>query len=187
VSRTDSTFTKLVKEGLDPKKMAREKFCHFNIIANMPVRCNGIVIRYNINTLRKGFSGSETLFSERPDARVASGQFIPRAEAGRAPARPVGYRTGAFGQALKKLRSTRGRSDVVAHQVTINRTRQVTSGCLLESTGCWHCDVRSSLSVARASGVRTLGRVRSNQAARLVTSEHVRLRLSDRYDRVNEI
>jgi hypothetical protein len=44
-------------------------------------------------------------------------------------------RTGASGQAQEKLRSTRNRSDAVAHPVTIDQTHQVVSGCLLELTG----------------------------------------------------
>jgi late competence protein required for DNA uptake (superfamily II DNA/RNA helicase) len=47
--------------------------------------------------------------------------------------------------------------------------------------------IRSGLSAVRASGDQTLGRVRSNEVVHPVTSEHVRLRLSDRYDRTNEI
>jgi hypothetical protein len=48
-----------------------------------------------------------------------------RMQQARAPVRPV-----------KPLRNcTRGRSDMVARHVTIDRTRQVTSGCLLESIG----------------------------------------------------
>jgi hypothetical protein len=37
-----------------------------------------------------------------------SDQFIPHAEAARAPARLVGHGTGTSGQVLEKLRSTRG-------------------------------------------------------------------------------
>jgi hypothetical protein len=33
----------------------------------------------------------------------------------------------------------RGRLDAVAHPVTIDWTRPVISGCLLETTGHWHC------------------------------------------------
>jgi hypothetical protein len=66
-----------------------------------------------------------------------------REQRARAPARLVGHETGASSQAPEKLRSTRGRSDAVTHQVMIDRTRQVVSGCLLESTGRWHCGVRS--------------------------------------------
>jgi hypothetical protein len=44
------------------------------------------------------FQGVETLFSKRPDARVASSQFIPRAVEGRAPARSVCHGTGASGR-----------------------------------------------------------------------------------------
>jgi hypothetical protein len=54
----------------------------------------------------------------------------------------LGLCTGASGQTPEKLRSTRGRSDAVVRQVTFDRTRQVTSGCLLETTGRWHCGVR---------------------------------------------
>jgi hypothetical protein len=77
------------------------------------------------------------------DAAGVSGQFIPRAVAGRAPVRPVGHGTGASSQALEKLRSTRGQSDAVARQVMIDRTRPVMSGCLLESTGRWHYGIWS--------------------------------------------
>jgi hypothetical protein len=65
-----------------------------------------------------------------------SGQLILHAEAAaRTPARPVGHGTGASGQALEKLRNTRGRSDAVA--------RPIVCGCLLESTERWHCGVQS--------------------------------------------
>jgi hypothetical protein len=83
-------------------------------------------------------------------ARPVSSSRVQRACA---PARPVGHRTGASGQVPEKLRSTRNQSDVVARPVTIDQTRQVMSGCLLESTGCWHCGVRS---VQAARSVRPL-------------------------------
>jgi hypothetical protein len=71
----------------------------------------------------------------------------------------LGLCTGVSGQAPEKLRSTRGRSDAVAHQVMIDRTRQVMSGCLLETTGRWHCGVRNvkharQVVVSRARAVR---------------------------------
>jgi hypothetical protein len=47
-------------------------------------------------------------------------------------------RIGARGTANAK-----DRSDAVVCPVTINRTRSVVCGCLLESTGRWHCGVRS--------------------------------------------
>jgi hypothetical protein len=102
---------------------------------------------------KRYFLSDRTRWSSRPNTRVASDQFIPHAEAGRAPVRPVGHGTGASDQALEKLRSTRGRSDAVVRQVTIDRTRQVTSGCLLELTECWYCGVRS---VQAARPVRPL-------------------------------
>lgn len=54
--------------------------------------------------------------------RLACPVSSSRVQRACAPARPVGHGTGAFGQALEKLRSTRGRSDTVARQVTIDRT-----------------------------------------------------------------
>jgi hypothetical protein len=94
----------------------------------------------------------------------ASGQLTPRAEAAaRTPTRPIGHGTGASGQAPEKLCNTRGRSDVVARLVTIDRTRPIVCGCLLESTGRWHCGVRSvqamhpvTWSATRFNGDRTL-------------------------------
>jgi hypothetical protein len=61
--------------------------------------------------------------------------------------RGLGFTTGASGHSWdRRVRSgargttnVKGRSDAVARPVTIDRTRQVASGCLLESTGCWHC------------------------------------------------
>jgi hypothetical protein len=44
------------------------------------------------------FLSDRTWWSSRPDARVASDQFILRAEVGRAPARPVGHGTGTSGR-----------------------------------------------------------------------------------------
>jgi hypothetical protein len=92
---------------------------------------------------------------------VSGSSSQARVAKGFAPACPVGHRTGASGQALEKLQSTRGRSDAVARQVTIDRTRQVTSGCLLEMTGRWHCGVlcikrARQVVVSRARAVRDL-------------------------------
>jgi hypothetical protein len=62
--------------------------------------------------------------------RPVSSSHIQRA---RAPARRVGHGTGASGQVQEMLRNTQGRLDAVAHPITPERTRQVASGCLLES------------------------------------------------------
>jgi hypothetical protein len=72
-------------------------------------------------------------------------------------------RSGARGTA-----NVKGLSDAVAHLVTIDRTHPVVYGCLLESTGHWHCGIRSvqaaclvALSATRISGDRMPRRVRS--------------------------
>jgi hypothetical protein len=91
-------------------------------------------------------------------------------------ARGLGFSTGASGHSWdQRVRSgargtanAKGRSDVVARPDTIDRTRPVVCGCLLESIGCWHCGVRSvqaacpiAWSATRISGDRTPRRVRS--------------------------
>jgi hypothetical protein len=93
----------------------------------------------------------------------------------------LGFCTSASGHSRdRRVRSgargttnAKDRSDAVArHQtrpVMIDRTRPVVCGCLLESTGRWHCGVRSV------------------QTARPVTLARERVHLSDRYDRTNEI
>jgi hypothetical protein len=64
--------------------------------------------------------------------------------------------------------NAKDRSDAVARPVTFDRTRQVVSGILLESTGRWHCRVRLvqathtvTWSAMRISGDRTSRHVRS--------------------------
>jgi hypothetical protein len=105
--------------------------------------------------------GDRTLDRTLDRTRLACPVSSSRVQRARAPARLVG-------QAPEKLRSTRNRSDAVVRSVTIDRTRQVVSGCLLESTGRWHCGVRSvqaarpvAWSATRISGNRTHRRVRS--------------------------
>jgi hypothetical protein len=64
-------------------------------------------------------------------------------------ARGLGFTTSASGHSQDRcVRSgargtanAKGRSDAVARPVTIDRTRQVVSGSLLESTGRWHYGV----------------------------------------------
>jgi hypothetical protein len=51
---------------------------------------------------KRYFLSDQTQWSSLPDARVASGQFIPRAEAARALARPVGHGIGTSGQAPRE-------------------------------------------------------------------------------------
>jgi hypothetical protein len=73
----------------------------------------------------------------------------------------LGFATGASGQAPEKLQKVRGRSDVVARPATIDRTRPVVSGSLLEMIGRWHCGVRFVLrrvwSLARRRGRCVIG------------------------------
>jgi hypothetical protein len=91
-------------------------------------------------------------------------------------ARGLGFTTGTSGHSrdqrvrsgARRTANTKGRSDAVARPVTIDRTRQVVSGSLLESTGRWHCGVRLvsaarpvAWSATRISGDRTPRRVRS--------------------------
>jgi hypothetical protein len=79
--------------------------------------------------------GNRTLnqtWSQHDRMRLVSGSSSLAQDAR---ALPVGHGTDASGQALEKLQSSRGRSDAVARPVTIDRTRQVASGCLLEMTG----------------------------------------------------
>jgi hypothetical protein len=66
-------------------------------------------------------------------------------------ARGLGFTTGASGHSRDRcvrsgtrgIGNAKGRSDAVACSVTIDRTHQVMSGCLLEPTGCWHYVIRS--------------------------------------------
>jgi hypothetical protein len=115
-----------------------------------------------------------------------SGQFFPRAANARTSTSSHMWdwriRSGARGTSNAK-----GRSDTVARPVTIGRTRPVTVGCLLESTGRWHCGVRSvqaarpvNFSAMRASGDRTLGRVRS---VMIGASGHLSTRVTSFLDR----
>jgi hypothetical protein len=91
-------------------------------------------------------------------------------------ARGLGFTTGASSHSrdqcvrsgARGTANTKGRSDVVVRPVTIDRTRPVVSGSLLESTGRWHCGVWSVQaahpvvwSATRVSGDRTPRRVRS--------------------------
>jgi hypothetical protein len=140
---------------------------------------------------KRYFLSDQTRWSSRPDARVTSGRFIPRAEVGRAPARSVGHGISASGQAPREATRWAG---LIRHCDAFGQSRSDTSSheksslvalCTRPDATLWR--VRPGFSVARASGDRTLGHVRSNQAARPVTSKHVRLRSSDRYDRSNEI
>jgi hypothetical protein len=107
----------------------------------------------------------------------------------------VNERTGASGHSWdRRIQSggrgtsnAKGRSNAVARLVTIDRMRPVAVGCLLESTGRWHYDVESvqaarpiSFSSARASGNRTLGRVRS---VLISVSGHLSARVTSFLDR----
>jgi hypothetical protein len=74
---------------------------------------------------------------------VSSSNSLAHVDWGLPPTRLVTRGTGASDQVPEELRCTRGRSDVVARPVTIDRTHPVVCGCLLESTGRWHCGVRS--------------------------------------------
>jgi hypothetical protein len=61
----------------------------------------GTQARWDSTLFRKWkryFLSDQMRWSSRPDARVASGQFIPRAEVGHAPACPVSHEIGASGQ-----------------------------------------------------------------------------------------
>jgi hypothetical protein len=63
----------------------------------------------------------------------------------------LGFTIGASGHSrdrrvqsgAKGIANAKVRSDTVARPVTIDRTRQVMCGSLLESTRRWHCGVRS--------------------------------------------
>jgi hypothetical protein len=67
-----------------------------------------------------------------------------RVDWGLPPAYPATRGTDASGQAPEGQRTRRVRSNMVARPVMIDRTRQVVSGNLLESTRRWHYGVRSS-------------------------------------------
>jgi hypothetical protein len=91
-------------------------------------------------------------------------------------ARGLGFTTGALGHSRdRRVRSgaretanTKGQSNVVARPIMIDRTHQVVSVSLLESTRRWHCGVRSvqvarpvAWSATRICGDWTPRRVRS--------------------------
>jgi hypothetical protein len=66
---------------------------------------------------------------------ISSSSSLARADWGLPPTRPVTRGTSASGQVPEELRCMRGRSDAVARPVTIDWTRPVVCGCLLELTG----------------------------------------------------
>jgi hypothetical protein len=75
----------------------------------------------------------------------------------------------------------------VAHPVTIDRTHQVMSGCLLESTGWWHYGIRSVQTMRPIKPLSSASIWWPNARARPVTLVHERVHLSNHYCRKNEI
>jgi hypothetical protein len=94
------------------------------------------------------FLSDRTWWSSRPDARVTFGQFIPRVEAGRAPACPVGHGTDASGRCDVSTQWSRearedNRTLWCIRSVMFGRVRstKTLSGSSLYSTEC-HVVVR---------------------------------------------